>query len=180
MVYSRCLLRVGMKLVSKAIPILDNIYHRCIDSAVASAGALIVFIMLVMSVHVLMRYFLLMPIRWAVEFTEYLMIWITFLGAAWVLKEEGHVKIDLISSQLTPRGQALLNTVTSSIMAAICLFLTVYGGMATYDSVVRGAARTYLYATPLWILLIVIPIGGFFLFIQAVRRARGYLQSIEK
>lgn len=165
-----------MKLVRKTISTLDSIYHRCINSGAALAGVLIVFIMLVMSVHVLMRYFLLMPIRWAIEVTEYLMIWITFLGAAWVLKEEGHVKIDIILNALRPRGQALLSAVGSSIMAAICLFLAVYGGIVTYDSVVRGAARTYHYTTPLWILLIIIPISGFFLFIQSVKRARGYWQ----
>ena len=169
-----------MKLVGKTLSVLDSIYRYCVNSGVALAGAFIVFIMLVMTVHVLMRYFLLMPIRWAVEFTEYLMIWITFLGAAWVLQKEGHIRIDIVPSRLGPRQQALLNTVTSSIMAAICLFLTVYGGIVTYDSLIRGAARTYLYATPLWVLIIVIPIGGFLLFVQAVRRARGYLQSAKK
>jgi len=169
-----------MKQVRKTISILDNIYHWCISSGAALAGVLIVFIMLVMSAHILMRKFLLMPIGWAIEVTEYLMIWITFLGAAWVLKEEGHVKIDVLLSRLKPRGQALLNVATSTIMAAICLFLTVYGGVVTYDSVIRGAARVYHYTVPLWILLIIIPISGFFLFIQSVKRARGHWQLTRK
>jgi len=169
-----------MKLVRKIISTLDSIYHHCINSGATSAGVIIVFIMLVMSAHVLMRYFFLMPIKWAVEITEYTMIWITFLGAAWVLKENGHIRIDIILNQLKPRALALLNTVTSSIVAAICLFLTVYSSIVTYESFVRGAARTYLYATPLWILLICIPIGSFFLFIQATKMARGHFQLTKR
>jgi len=169
-----------MNLLKKMISALDSVHHRCINSGATSAGVIIIFIMLVMSAHVLMRYFLLMPIKWAVEITEYTMVWITFLGAAWVLKDGGHIRIDIILNRLEPRQQAVLNTVTSFIMAAICLFLTVYGSIVTYDSLVRGAARTYLYATPLWILLICIPIGSFFLFIQATKTARGHLKSIRK
>jgi len=169
-----------MKQVRKAFSILNSIYHGCINSGAASAGFLIVFIMLVMCAHVLMRKFLLMPIKWAIEVTEYLMVWITFLGAAWVLKKEAHVKIDVLLNALKPRGQAFLNLVSTSIMAAICLFLTVWGIIVTYDSVIRGAARTYQYTVPLWILLIVIPIGCFFLFIQSVKRAHRYWQLTRK
>jgi TRAP-type C4-dicarboxylate transport system permease small subunit len=169
-----------MKQVRKTLSILDSIYHRCINSGAALAGVLIVFIMLITTAEVLMRKFLLMPIKGVVELTEYLMIWITFLGAAWVLKKEGHVKIDVLLSRLKPRGQAFLNVVSTSIMAAICLFLTIFGGIVTYDSVIRGAARVYQYTVPLWILLIIIPISGFLLFIQSVKRARGYWQLTRK
>lgn len=169
-----------MKLVRKAISNLDSIYHWCLNSGAAGAGALIVFIMLVTSADVLMRKFLLMPIKGSVEVTEYTLIWITFLGAAWVLKEEGHVKVDVLLTSLKPRGQALLNAATSSIMAAICLFLTVFGGIVTYDVVIRGAARVYQFTVPLWILVIIIPISGFFLFIQSIKRARGYWQLTRK
>ncbi len=169
-----------MKKVRKTLSILDCIYYRCINSGAALAGVLIVCIMLLTSADVLMRKFLFMPIKGSIEISEYFMIWITFLGAAWVLKQEGHVKVDVLLTSLKPRSQALLNAATSYIMAAICLFLTVWGGIVTHDVVIRGAARVYQFTVPLWILVIIIPISSFFLFIQSIKRARGYMQLTGK
>ena len=169
-----------MKPAKKIVSTLETIYTWCINSGAALSGFLIAFIMLVMSAHVLMRYFLLMPIKWAVEITEYLMVWITFLGVAWVLRENAHIRVDIISTRLKPRAQALLNAVTNSVIALVCLVLTILGIIVTYESIIRGAARVYLYTVPLWILIICIPLSCFFTCIQAIKMVREYLQPKKK
>ena len=53
----------------------------------ASAATLIfVAMMLVVCAEVLLRYGFNSPISWVVEISEYALLWITFLGAAWVLR----------------------------------------------------------------------------------------------
>ena len=168
------------KLARRVISILDRFYHRCLDYGVGGGGVLIALLMLVTSAHVAGRRFFLTPIKWSTEMSEYAMVFITFLGAAWVLKHEGHIVIDIVPNALKPKPRAWLNVVISCLMAAICLLITVVGGITTYDAIVRNANRVYLYTTPLWILIIIIPISYFLLFIQSVRRAIQNLQSTKR
>jgi len=55
-----------------------------------------------------------------------------------VLREEGHVKMDLLLTRLNPRAEAILNIVTSGVGAIICLALTWFGIKVTWDNFQTG------------------------------------------
>jgi TRAP-type C4-dicarboxylate transport system permease small subunit len=94
------------------------LFDRIIDLLASLAGGLILFMMLSICIDVVLRYFLNRPLTWGVEISEYILLWSTLLSVAWVLKIEGHVKIDLVVNRLNPRNQCLVNTITS-ILGAI-------------------------------------------------------------
>ena len=50
-----------------------------------------------------MRYFLNRPLVWVLELTEYALLWVTFLGAAWLLRQGGHVQVDVIVDFMSRR-----------------------------------------------------------------------------
>jgi len=102
------------------------------------------------------------------------------MGAAWVLKDEGHIIIDVVTRLLKPHTRSLVDTVTSGIMAAILLIITCWGGLITYKDFVSGYVMWKTVLTPVWILDIFIPIACFLLFIQSVKRARGFWQLARK
>ncbi len=102
-----------MKPPTKAGAIFDSI----IAFLARWASMLFIGIMAIVVVEVFMRYFLNRPQTWVVETAEFGILYIAFLGAAYLLKQEWHVKIDMVLSQLPPRGQALLNTITSVLGA---------------------------------------------------------------
>ena len=165
-----CQLAFAMKLVRKANIGLD----RAIDSLVVVACALLVFALIAVSMEIVFRYFLNRPSIWVVEVTEYILLYITFLGAAWLLKEEGHVKVDILSNRLDATNLALLNVITSVIGIMACLTITWYGIVATLHSFQRGALTVGLIEAPKFAVLLVIPIGGFMLSLQFLRRTHGY------
>lgn len=169
-----------MKTLKKVFSKLDAAHGWCVSAGAALAGLIIVFIMVVMVAHVIMRYVFLDPIKWVVEITEYLMIWITFLATAWVLKVDGHIMIDVVVNRLSSRKTAWLRVINYFGIAAICMVIVVFGGIATYDAWIRGAARAFQYVTPLWILLIIIPFGTALLLIEAIRRSCLAIQSLKK
>ncbi|MDP6179526.1 MAG: TRAP transporter small permease, partial [Desulfatiglandales bacterium] len=70
------------------------------------AGVILAFILLSVCLEVLMRYFLNRPLQWVVELTEYALLFITFLGTAWLLKREGHIKVDVFLTLFSPKAQA--------------------------------------------------------------------------
>jgi TRAP-type C4-dicarboxylate transport system permease small subunit len=114
---------------------------------------------------------------WVLETTEYILVWFTFLAAAWILKQEGHVKVEILVSRLNPRVQALLGIITSIIGVVLCSLLIVYGSQVVWDFSQRNLLMDSLLEPPKAPLLAIIPIGSFFLLIQFLRRSYGYLES---
>ncbi len=161
-----------MKLLSKVTSIFDS----TIDFLALSAAVLMIFIMLCIVADVVMRYVLSRPIFWVVEIAEYSLLWITFLGAAWLLKREGHVKMDLLINRLRPENQALLNTITSFMGAIIFLVIAWYSATVTSDLWQSGYFVSSLnLRAPKGPILAIIPAGSVLLSVQFLRRTYSYL-----
>jgi TRAP-type C4-dicarboxylate transport system permease small subunit len=96
---------------------------------------------------------------------------------AWVLKIEGHVKIDLVVNRLNPRNQCLVNSITSILGAITCLVLLWYGTKVSWELFERGTITNTILELPSAPLFAIVPIGSFLLFIQFLRRSYGYLKS---
>ena len=161
-----------MELITKA----ERVFDIILGLMLIIIGALIVFMMLAVGADVVLRSFFRAPLKWVFDVTEIILLYITFLGAAWVLKKEGHVKIDLIVNQLNPRIQALLGIASSIIGLFICWVLVWYGVQVTQGQFQRGIYEATALETPTGVIILAIPIGGFLLFIQFLRRGYGYLR----
>lgn len=141
----------------------------------AIAGAMLISMVLLVSYAVFMRYLFSNPPGWDIEITEYMMLYLTFLTAAWLLKKQGHISIDLIYERLNPRAKLLLDLIVSALGVIICLVLTWYAGASTWDHIQRHAVVTETLKFPKAILLGIIPVGFLLLTIGFVRQTSGYL-----
>ena len=162
-----------MKLRTKVAALFDGIISLL---AVVAAVALIV-IMLLVGADATMRYFLNRPIRGVLEVTEMGIVALTFLGAAWLLEKEGHVKIDVIINRVNPRGQALLNGITSIVGVVICLTLAWYSANLAVDHFQRGVTTFTVLRLVTYPRFIIIAVGSFLLSMQFIRRSYRNLRS---
>ena len=139
----------------------------------ANAGMFLLFLMM-LSVcwEVFSRYFLGRGTVWVIEFSEYTILFMTFLGTAWLLAEDGHVEMDIVVNQLKPAAQRSLRVSTSLVCTLACLALSWSGAAVTLDYLQRGLHQPTLVAPPNFPLYAVIPIGFFLLAVQFARRAR--------
>jgi TRAP-type C4-dicarboxylate transport system permease small subunit len=148
--------------------------HRFLDllnSVMAGiAATMMIFMMLAICYSVITRYLFNRPIAWIVEISSYLMLYITFLGTAWLLRREGHVEIDLFTGQLSPKQRATLRSVTSVGGAAVGFVLTWKGVLITIDYLRRGVMAMDILNTPQYLLMAIIPVGGFLLMIEFILR----------
>jgi TRAP-type C4-dicarboxylate transport system permease small subunit len=135
--------------------------------------------MLVVCWEVVTRYFLGRGTLWVLEFCEYALLYITFLGSAWLLKREGHVEMDLIILRLNRKTQAIVNGVVSILGAILCSVFAWFGLVVALDRLSRGIVQPTLVAPPDFPLFAVIPVGFFLLFIQFLRRAHRILTTKE-
>jgi TRAP-type C4-dicarboxylate transport system permease small subunit len=115
---------------------------------------------------------------WAIELSEYAILYITFLGGAWVLKEEGHVRVDWVLSRLGVRYTAWLETVNSMLGALLCLTITWFGIETTWSHYIRGIYRITVLETPTFLILAVIPVGAALLSVQFLRKAYESIKSL--
>jgi TRAP-type C4-dicarboxylate transport system permease small subunit len=142
------------------------------------AGILLSSMLLLICYAVLMRYFFLSPPGWIIEVTEDILLYITFLGAAWLLKERGHVSVDLIYERLNPKTKIVLDIIISIMGVIICLIMTWYSAASTWDHFQRGAVVVETLKMPKAILLGVIPIGFFTLSIEFIKQTHEYMRCL--
>ena len=150
----------------------DRILDRIIDYSSYLACALFVFSWLSVCAEVLRRYFLNRPILWVVEVTEYILVQIAFLAAAWALRNEAHVSVDVVVSHFNEKVQAFLHFMTSIIGTLVCLILTYWGSVATWGAFRENLIIPKQIGMPKYLVMMVIPIGFFLLFCQFIRRTR--------
>jgi len=151
---------------------LDSILDR-LNSVMAWIAALaIIFMMFAISYAVIMRYVWNKPVPWIVEISSYLMLYITFLGTAWLQRKGGHVEVDLFTGRLKPRVRAAFKTITSLGGAVVGFILAWKGSLVTVDYFQRDVTAIGILNTPQFLLMGIIPIGGFLLLVEFLLQAR--------
>lgn len=146
-----------------------RILAACENAAAAGATLLFVGMTLAICAEVLLRYGFNSPIRWVVEISEYALLWITFLGAAWVLRHGGHVRVDIMLQYLSPAALRVCGLISSGMGALTTLVLLAFGIEATASAMMRGAFKPTGIDVPTWMIIIVIPVGALLLFFRFAR-----------
>ena len=135
------------------------------------AGILIIYMMLSVCWDVVVRYIFNRPSLWVVDVASFALLFLTFLVAAWVLKRDGHVRMELIVDRLNPRDKLLVNGIMSVIAAVVFLLMTWYSAneeLVLYQTQfqVNSVTRPLKY-----LIYFIIPLGSFLVSIQLVRIA---------
>ena len=107
--------------------------------------------------------------------TEWILLYATFLAAAWVLKEDGHVKIDVVLIRLSPKKQYILSVIVCILGILTCGFFSYHGAKAIYSLYQRDVIMMGMILMPKYILVAVIPLGILLSCIQFIRILKGLL-----
>ena len=155
----------------------SHAFDVVLDAGALLAAVLLLGVMLATSIKVVFRYGFHEGLIGVDQISGTMLLYITFLGAAWVLRREEHVSIDLLITRLAPKARRRLDVVTSIIGAAVCLVLTAYGAEEAFTSWQRGIRIAAEIEIPRVINLAVIPLGCLCLGLQFLRRARRLLRD---
>lgn len=123
-----------------------------------SAVALILATLAMMH-GVLTRYLFGAPTVWQTEVSIYLLIFVTFVGAAYGLKHHAHVGVDLIVERLPLRAQLIVR-LTTALLAVAVVVVVIWTAYHTWWEAVEGGFRspTALRA-PLSVAYAILPLG---------------------
>jgi TRAP-type C4-dicarboxylate transport system permease small subunit len=99
----------------------------------------------------------LFAIPWSLEVSEYMLYAMTFLGAPWVLRENGHIAIELAVERLPPRARARARLAADAVGAAVCAILFVYASRLLWHSYGSGVIVQKSVVFPEWIEFTIVP-----------------------
>ena len=131
-------------------------------------------------VDVLLRYFFGRPLMGSTELTEYALVYITFLGAAWAVPRGAHIDIDAFVLHMPERVQKICALTGNLVSLGVACALTVFGAWTTWTAYVRHLFKPTLLEIPTWIVLVVIPLGSFVLALRYLVEVAMTAETIAK
>lgn len=130
--------------------ILERVLDAILAAMVAAMVAIVVW-------QVFARYALHRAPGWSEELARYLIVWITTLGAAAVLRSGGHISVSWFVTRLHGRRRAVLLGLRDVAFAAILLVLVVSGlDYAEVNAVQQSAALE----VPMNLVQMCLPLGA--------------------
>jgi len=108
---------------------------------------------------VLMRHIFDDPTIWADEVSCYLLVGITFLGAAYTLSMGAHVRIETFTDRLGPKTKRYLEYITDVLSLAFLVLFTWQAYWLVKDSWVNVQISATLLRTPLYLPQLMLAIG---------------------
>ena len=120
---------------------------------------LIIGLCCLMLFEIINRNFLHLRIDWTIEMTEYMLAFITFCGAGWLLKEDSHIKFDLVTERLSSKYQKATNFLSSTFGFLITATLAFFGFYKVAGLLSAGTVTETVLELPQALLISIVPIG---------------------
>ncbi len=138
-----------------------------LSTLVGKAGSWLILLVVGFIVYeIVMRYIFHLPTLWVSESMVFGCGMSYVLGAAWALKDNRHVKIDLVYGKLTARQRAVIDSITY-------LFFALYLGMFlwaaskyTWQSILVGETTSSAWDPPVYPIKIALVVGVALLLLQ--------------
>lgn len=123
------------------------------------AAIMLVWLMVAVVLSVVIRNLGLQPSAWFFLSTEYAMFYLTLLGAPWLVRQRGHVHIELLTSVLSPPVLNVLSRAVALLCVLVSLVLAWKGLDLFMMNIERSDYDVRAYFVPKWILTIVFPVS---------------------
>ncbi len=149
---------------------MDKLIDYICKLFAVAAGVLLILVTFFIGYVILARILGTSSPAWIVQFTEYALLWITFLGTAWVLGRDRHISIDLVTSRLKPRMRIIFDIAHSLVGCGVCGVLCWFGFVTTWSMFQRGVTDVQVIDVAKYQVILIIPLGFFLLALQYLRK----------
>jgi TRAP-type mannitol/chloroaromatic compound transport system permease small subunit len=143
------------------------------------SGAIILSIMGLMTAEVLMRYFIGKPIEWELDVVENLLIATVFLGGAYTLSKEGHVRVDIVLKALSPYHRYCLLAFGHIMGLIFMLFLSYYVSSDSLRSYRLHEMTSGIVPLPYFPVKLTMAIGSYLLCLQLIAKILQYVSLMK-
>jgi len=141
------------------MPVLSRAYRFLVDAMAVIAGAALIWLMVSVVVSVAMRNAGLQPFAWLFTSAEYGLLYMTMLGAPWLVRERGHVHIELLTSALPAGPQRVVSRTVAALCVVVCVILAWKGTDLFLTNIERNDFDVRAYFYPRWLLTVTLPVS---------------------
>lgn len=120
----------------------DHILKPLHRFAEAVAAGLLAIIFVAFLVQIVMRYVFNAPVGWTTELSLAAWLWLVLWGAAFVLKDDEEIRIDLLTARASRRTRRLVGAIVA--LAIIVLFGMSLPGAWSYVTFMKVEKSSYL------------------------------------
>jgi TRAP-type C4-dicarboxylate transport system permease small subunit len=145
------------------------------------AGFLIAAMMVVITIDVVVRNLGFQSSSHFFSFTEYALLLVPCLGAPWLVREKGHIYVEILLMYLSPRRRAALRMLIGIICIAVCLVLAWYGYEVTIRDYLTNEKDVRSLDMPRWMIVGFVPLSFTMMAIEFLRflvRREDFLGSL--
>lgn len=147
-----------------------HIVEAASDFGAALSALFMVLIVLLIGSEIVLRSLFNLSTLISDEYSAYFFVAMVLLGLAFTLKEEGHIRITLITSMVGKKAELVLEVIATLTAIALIFFAIYYSSIMVYDSWYLDIQADSISETPIYLTQMVIPVGLVMLEFQLVAR----------
>jgi TRAP-type C4-dicarboxylate transport system permease small subunit len=102
-------------------------------------------------------------------FTEYALLMVPCMGAPWLVREKGHIYVEILLMSLGPRLRARMTVTIGLVCIALCLVLAWYGFGITFKDFANAEKDVRSLDMPRWMVVMWIPLAFFMMAVEFAR-----------
>ena len=137
---------------------VKRLYDAGLIAMAVLAGGMLVWLLISTVVSVMLRNLGMQPYAWLFTSAEYALLYMTMLGAPWLVRVKGHVHIELVTAALPPRIRRIVSRLVSAACVIVCAILAFYGAQLVGINLARNDYDVRAYFFPRWLLTVSFPI----------------------
>ncbi len=127
--------------------------------------------------QVFSRYVLNSPSSFTDELAGYLLIWVSLLGAAYVVGTREHLAIDIILQRSKPERQRVLKIIIQTVIILFAFSVLVIGGSWLVYTRFYLGVRSAALQLPLGYVYIVLPLSGLLILYYSLRHLKDAIKN---
>ncbi|MCG8689664.1 MAG: TRAP transporter small permease [Minwuiales bacterium] len=154
--------------------LIETAYVRLLQGLAAVAGVIMGATAVMIVFDVTVRNLGFQPPPHTLTFTEYGLLYVTMLGAPWLVRTKGHVYIELVTAAVGPRVRAVMSRLVALLCLVVCATLCYYAAGSTWIDFQRGDMDIRSYDMPRWILMACMPLGFGLMSVEFARYLLGF------
>jgi len=140
-----------------------------VNILIVLSGVLMVFTMFAITCSVFARWLFSNTMAWTVDLGAYMLVYITFLAAPWLLQKNGHVSIVILRDALSLQLKRKVKIISSALMLIVLGVLIYFGTLVTIEFYIKGVVLKNILEVPKYLIFIVIPLSALLMFIESLK-----------
>lgn len=151
--------------------LLTHLYDGLLRGMAVVAGLLMVATMVSIMIDVVLRNIGTQSSAHLFTFTEYALLLIPLLGAPWLVREKGHIYVEVLINSLPRAPRQVLMRAILAACILVCAILAWYAGAITLQNYLLADKDVRSFDMPRWMLMVFMPLSFGMMALEFLRLA---------